>query len=60
MDIKRDELFHFIRWGNLLAGVLMLYLWRIGAGYHLLSLGLLNIAIWTFTRKPRKKRINNV
>ena len=60
MEIKRDELFHFVRWLNLLIGVLNLYLWQMGGGYHLLALGVLNVAVWTFTRKLRKKGINNV
>ena len=56
MDIKRDELFHFVRWLNLLIGVLSLYLWQMGGGQHLLALGVLNVAIWTFTRKRKEKR----
>ena len=59
MEIKRDELFHFVRWLSLLTGILMFYLWQIGGGYHSMSLGVLNVVIWTFTRKPRKKRTNN-
>ena len=58
MEIKRDELFHFVRWLNLLIGALNLYLWQMGGGHHLLTLSLLNASIWAFTRKP-KGSINN-
>ena len=54
MDIKRDELFHFVRWLNLLIGLFNLYVYYIGGGYHMLALGVLNTAVWAFTRKPRK------
>ena len=60
MEINRDELFHFVRWLNLLMGALNVYLFFLGGGYHLLALGVLNIAVWAFTRKLRKKEINNV
>ena len=55
MEIKRDELFHFVRWLNLLIGGLLGYFFLIGGGYHIMALGLLNIAVWTFTRKPSKE-----
>ena len=54
MDIRRDEVFHFARWINLIIGVLNLYFFNIGGGYHMLGLGVLNIAVWTFTRKPKE------
>ena len=60
MEIRRDELFHFIRWINFLIGALNVYLFFIGGGYQSLALGVLNIAVWAFTRKLRKKEINNV
>ena len=55
MDIRRDELFHFIRWINLLMGALNVYLFFIGGGYQFLALGVLNIAVWAFTRKSKKE-----
>ena len=55
MEIKRDELFHFVRWLNLLVGGLLGYFFLMGSGYHIIALALLNIAVWTFTRKPRKR-----
>ena len=55
MEIKRDEVFQFVRWLNFLAGLFNLYLFYMGAGYHLLGISLLNMAIWAFTRKPKKK-----
>jgi hypothetical protein len=53
MEMKRDELFHFIRWFNLIAGVFNLYLFSMGGGYHLLGLGFINTAVWAFTRKVK-------
>ena len=57
MEIKRDEMFQFVRWLNLIVGVFNLYLFQIGGGYHLLAISLLNIALWAFTRKPRKNNV---
>jgi hypothetical protein len=57
MEIKRDEMFQFVRWVNFLAGLFTLYLFKMGGGYHLLGISLLNMAIWTFTRKPKKKNV---
>ena len=57
MDIKRDEMFQFVRWINLLVGVFNLYLFQMGAGYHLLGISLLNIGVWAFTRKPKKNNV---
>ena len=57
MEVKRDELFHFVRWLNLIAGVSLIYYYFMGAGPHVLALGLLNTAIWSFTRKARKKNV---
>tara|TARA_Y100000310_G_C20150923_1_gene564691 strand:+ start:243 stop:413 length:171 start_codon:yes stop_codon:yes gene_type:complete len=54
IEIKRDELFHFVRWFNLIIGVLNIYYYYAGAGVHVLALGLLNTAVWAFTRKPKK------
>jgi len=57
MDIKRDELFHFVRWLNLLTSIFSLYLFNMGGGYHFLPLCFLNMAVWTFTRKPKKNNV---
>ena len=57
MEIKRDELFHFVRWINLLVGILNMYFFSGGGGYHLLAIGTLNIAVWVFTRKPKKNNV---
>ena len=54
MEIKRDELFHFFRWINLLIGFYNLYLWNMGGGYFMLSLSALNLSMWVFTRKRKK------
>ena len=55
MEIRRDELFHFVRWINLLMGGLNVYLFFLGGGYQSLALGVLNIAVWAFTRKLKNK-----
>ena len=55
MEIRRDELFHFVRWINLLMGGLNVYLFFLGGGYQSLALGVLNIAVWAFTRKSKKE-----
>ena len=57
MEIKRDELFHFVRWLNLLIGVLNLYYFSVGAGHYLLAIGALNVVVWAFTRKLRKNNV---
>ena len=54
MDIKRDEVFHFVRWLNLLIGLFNIYLFNMGGGYHFLALSFLNTAVWAFTRKPQR------
>ena len=56
MEIKRDEMFHFVRWVNLIIGVSNIYYYFIGAGSHILALGFLNIAVWSFTRKVGEKK----
>ena len=53
MEMKRDELFQFVRWFNLIIGLWNIYLYTIGAGWHFLGLGFINIALWTFTRKVK-------
>ena len=58
MEMKRDELFQFIRWFNLLIGVWNAYLYIMGGGWHYLGLGFINIALWAFTRKVKFKNID--
>ena len=55
MEIRRDELFHFVRWINLIVGALNVYLFSIGGGHHFLALGVLNAAVWAITRKIKNK-----
>jgi hypothetical protein len=50
MGLKRDEMFQAIRVLNLLVGLLNIYLYSLGGGYHLLGIGMLNISVWAFTR----------
>lgn len=51
MEIRRDEMFHFTRWLNLLLGILNLYYYVVGGGFHLFGIGMINVAIWAFTRR---------
>ena len=51
MEINRDEWFGFIRWLNFIVGFMSIYLYINGGGYYLLALGMLNIAVWIFTRR---------
>ena len=51
MEINRDEWFGFIRWVNFIVGFMNIYLYINGGGYHFLALGILNIAVWVFTRR---------
>ena len=53
MNIKRDEIFHFVRWMNLIVGFLNVYYYMMGAGTPILALGLINVAVWSFTRKVK-------
>ena len=50
MGLKRDEMFQVARVLNLLVGLLNVYLYVHGAGYHLLGIAMLNIGVWAFTR----------
>jgi hypothetical protein len=52
--MKKDEMFQATRWANLLVGLLNIYLYSLGGGYHLLGLAILNIAVWSFTRGVHK------
>ena len=53
MEMKRDELFQFIRWFNLIIGLWNIYLYTMGGGWHFLGLGFINTAVWAFTRKVK-------
>jgi|TARA_R100000501_G_C2596980_1_gene95205 hypothetical protein len=57
MEIKRDEMFHFVRWVNLVIGLSNMYYYFMGAGLPVLALGFLNIAVWSFTRKVKKSNV---
>ena len=48
--MKKDETFQFIRWINLMLGFINIYYYMVGAGYFLLSIAMLNIGAWVFTR----------
>ena len=50
-ELKRDELFQFVRWFNLMIGLYNICLWYYGAGFILLGIAMSNIAVWVFTRK---------
>ena len=49
--MKRDEVFQSIRWLNLGMGLINLYYYIIVAGPIILSIEMLNIGAWVFTRK---------
>ena len=52
--MRRDELFQAVRWFSLIIGFMTLYLYSIGGGYHLLSIGIINVGVWVFTRRANK------
>ena len=54
MGLKRDEMFQATRWLNLAVGLFNFYLYTYGGGYHLLGLGMINIAVWSFSRGVHK------
>ena len=54
MEIKRDEMFQAARWLNLMVGILNIYLYTHGGGYHLLGIAMLNVGVWAFTRGIHK------
>tara|TARA_R100000008_G_C3543741_1_gene146319 strand:- start:716 stop:928 length:213 start_codon:yes stop_codon:yes gene_type:complete len=49
--MKKDETFQFIRWINLILGIMNIYYYMLGAGPIILSIAVLNIGAWVFTRK---------
>jgi len=52
--MRKDEIYQAIRWINLFAGFLNMYLFSLGGGYSLLGIGIINIGVWVFTRKTNK------
>ena len=54
MGLKRDDMFQIARVLNLLVGLLNIYLYSLGGGYHLLGIAMLNIGVWAFTRGVHK------
>ena len=54
MEIKRDDMFQAARWLNLMVGIMNIYLYTLGGGYHLLGIAMLNIGVWAFTRGIHK------
>ena len=49
--MKKDETFQFIRWINLVLGAWNLYHYVVSGNTIVLSIGILNIGVWTLTRK---------
>ena len=54
MGLERDEMFQVTRVLNLLVGLMNIYLYSLGGGYHLLGIAMLNIGVWAFTRGVHK------
>jgi hypothetical protein len=54
MGLKRDEMFQATRILNLLVGLMNIYLYSQGGGYHLLGIAMLNVGAWSFTRGVHK------
>ena len=50
----RGELYHLIRYFNLLVGLLYIYYYTEDGSIFLLSIGALNIGVWVFTRSSWK------
>ena len=48
--MKNDETFQSIRWINLGLGLVNIYYYIMGAGPVILSIAMLNIGAWVFTR----------
>ena len=54
MEIKRDDMFQAARWLNLMVGIMNIYLYTLGGGYHLLGIAMRNVGAWAFTRGVHK------
>ena len=54
MEIKRDDMFQAARWLNLMVGIMNIYLYTLGGGYHLLGIAMLNVGAGAFTRGVHK------
>lgn len=48
--LERGELYHLIRYFNLLVGLLYIYYYTEEGSVFLFSIGALNIGVWVFTR----------
>ena len=49
--MKKDETFQFVRWINLILGIWNIYRFTFSGNVFVLSVGVLNIGVWTLTRK---------
>ena len=54
MEIKRDDMFQATRFLNLIVGIMNIYLYTLGGGYHLVGIAMLNVGVWAFTRGIHK------
>ena len=54
MGLERDEMFQVTRVLNLLIGLMNIYFFSLGGGYHLLGIAMLNVGAWAFTRGVHK------
>ena len=52
--LGRGELYHLIRYFNLLVGLLYIYYYTEDGSIFILSIGVLNIGVWVFTRSSWK------
>ena len=50
----RGELYHLVRYFNLLVGLLYMYYYTEGGNVFLLGVGALNIGVWVFSRSSWK------
>ena len=53
LGLKKDEMLQFARRLNLAVGLVNLYYYSMGGGYHLLGIGALNIGAWVFSRQVK-------
>ena len=52
---NKQERLQVIRWVNLIIGLLQLYCWWYGAAWYVLVIGVLNIGVFSLTRKMQAK-----
>ena len=48
---NRTEGFELVRWLNLAVGILNIYYYVLGAGWHLMGIACLNVGAWAMTRQ---------